>query len=122
MKSPAERPVITEPLALHLEHLLYYIAGTAVTAITPADIDTCLLYLSTRIGRTTGASATAHHLEVGDIVAHEYQFVVGIAITLLKSLVCLHLHSTFHEDVLHSKTLIAQSYSIGVSACHDGYA
>ena len=67
MKSPAERPVVAEPLALHLEHLLYYIAGTAVTAITPADIDTCLLHLSTRIGRTTGASAKAHHLEIGDI-------------------------------------------------------
>ena len=62
MKSPAERPVVAEPLALHLEHLLYYIAGAAVTAIATTYIDTCRLNLRTSIGRTTGTAAKAHHL------------------------------------------------------------
>lgn len=104
---PPERLGVVHPFALCLEHLLDDIAGAAVASFITADIERDLLDVGTGVGRAAGTAHEAHHLVVGDVVAHIEHLIVGQAIVLEKMRIDVLFHRAAHEDVLHTQISIA---------------
>ena len=71
------------------------------------------------IGRTARATATAHHLIIGDVVAHIQHFFVFQSVTAEKAFVGFYLHRTTHVYVGHAQPLITLLNRLGTPAGND---
>ena len=63
-----------------------------------------------------------HHLQVGNVIAHEHHLVVLQAVLRDKLLVGLDFHSRSEIDVLHAQSFVAHAYRFYLTAGDDGYA
>ena len=106
-------------MSLRPQHLLYHIAAATLTAVEGADIHTGLPNLMTRVTRTAGTSCTAHHLIVGNVVAHIQYLFVCQAMTAQIIVINLNLHGAAHEDVLHTQFLVSAAYRLRSAAGDD---
>ena len=73
-----------------------------------------------RIGLSYEAASTthtAHHLIVGNIIAHIHHLLVGQRVFAEQFLISHEFHSSPHVDVLHSKTFVSFAHSGCVAPC-----
>jgi len=69
-KLPAEGPLVCHPEAFHFQELLHDIPSATVSPLFVGDVAGNGFYLRSGIPRTTRQTASAHHLNIGNIIAY----------------------------------------------------
>ena len=90
-----------------------------MTTDTVTHIDARLLDLRTGILRTDRTPHPAHHLQVGDIVAHIHHLLILQTILREEGVIRLDLHGTTDVDILNAQPLVAYTHALGLGPRED---
>ena len=74
---PAEGPLVCHPKAFHFQELLHDIPSATVSPLFVGDVAGNGFYLRSGIPRTARQTASAHHLNIGNIITYIQYFGRG---------------------------------------------